>query len=327
MNDVKNYFASSNSGVGFVNHFEFINNTQGFGYILKGGPGTGKSSLMKKIAKHFENLGESIEYFWCSSDPESLDAINIKNKNVYIVDGTAPHVTEAIAPQITHQIINLGKFINPSIAKEKNKVLQLIENKKNHYTKAYKFLESAKNILDTNFIPQEINNKIVEKYIKLLKKYIKNQKKCKKMGKNRKLFICGIKKEQNFYNKNNYKNIFQIKTNHINQQKIFEKYIELLNLKGFDTISICNSLNPNLIDYIYIENLKILIKNNEKIKKNSDFFKKNQKIINILQNFAFNEVLQAKTIHKKIEEIYIKNTDFEGINQLTNDLIRKIEKL
>lgn len=45
-----------------------------FTFILKGGAGTGKSSLMKKIAAEFEPT-EDVTRFYCSSDPASLDAI------------------------------------------------------------------------------------------------------------------------------------------------------------------------------------------------------------------------------------------------------------
>lgn len=60
-------------------------------YILKGGAGCGKSTLMKKVGKEMEKQGEKAEYIYCSGDPDSLDALLLPGKKAAIVDGTAPH--------------------------------------------------------------------------------------------------------------------------------------------------------------------------------------------------------------------------------------------
>lgn len=60
-------------------------------YLLKGGPGCGKSSLMRRVAQAMEEKGASVEYIACSGDPDSLDAVVFPALNTAIVDGTAPH--------------------------------------------------------------------------------------------------------------------------------------------------------------------------------------------------------------------------------------------
>ena len=60
-------------------------------YILKGGPGCGKSSLMRKVGAAMEERGLTVEYIQCSGDPDSLDAVVIPALATAIVDGTAPH--------------------------------------------------------------------------------------------------------------------------------------------------------------------------------------------------------------------------------------------
>ena len=62
-------------------------------YILKGGPGCGKSTLMRKIGARAEAAGLTPEYILCSGDPASLDAVVLPERNVALVDGTAPHDT------------------------------------------------------------------------------------------------------------------------------------------------------------------------------------------------------------------------------------------
>ncbi len=60
-------------------------------YILKGGPGCGKSTLMKKLGAWAEELGHTPEYIWCSGDPDSLDGVIFPDLGVAVADGTAPH--------------------------------------------------------------------------------------------------------------------------------------------------------------------------------------------------------------------------------------------
>lgn len=79
-------------------------------YIIKGGPGTGKSSFMKKIAKAASSLGFDTEQIYCSSDPDSLDGVIVPELGLCVADGTAPHIIEPVFPGASENIINLGAF-------------------------------------------------------------------------------------------------------------------------------------------------------------------------------------------------------------------------
>lgn len=106
----ENYFLGSFSPDGFKGNFlETICKKDYKTVILKGGAGTGKSTLMKRIAAHFEE-GFGVEKYYCSSDPDSLDAVVVKELKRIIVDGTAPHVFDPIYPGVRQEILNLGEF-------------------------------------------------------------------------------------------------------------------------------------------------------------------------------------------------------------------------
>lgn len=79
-------------------------------YIIKGGPGTGKSSLMKKVSKAAQLLDFDTEEIYCSSDPLSLDGVLVPQLGLCLADGTAPHVIEPMFPGASENIINLGEF-------------------------------------------------------------------------------------------------------------------------------------------------------------------------------------------------------------------------
>ncbi|MBO5185180.1 MAG: hypothetical protein J6D79_05545, partial [Clostridia bacterium] len=66
-------FLAANSPSGFVSFFDELYNPYRNcrAYIIKGGPGTGKSSFMKKIAAAAEEKGHEVTRVFCSSDPQS----------------------------------------------------------------------------------------------------------------------------------------------------------------------------------------------------------------------------------------------------------------
>lgn len=80
--------------------------------ILKGGPGVGKSTFMRRLhAALTENSEQSTLYF-CSGDPDSLDAVAIEAHGLLILDGTAPHIVDPKVPGARDAIINLGECLD-----------------------------------------------------------------------------------------------------------------------------------------------------------------------------------------------------------------------
>ena len=109
-------------------------------YIIKGAAGTGKSTLMKNVAEHFENAGTQIVRFLCSSDPDSLDAV-LLNGNVLLLDGTAPHVKDAIYPGALSELVCLGNFWNKEkLIGSSSRIVSVSENKKRCFRKAYRYM-------------------------------------------------------------------------------------------------------------------------------------------------------------------------------------------
>ena len=93
---INRYFPGGNTTKGFYSYYNEILKYKELNeiYTIKGGPGVGKSTLMKSVGKKFEQKGFSINYYHCSSDPDSLDAVLIKEKGILFVDGTAPHIID-----------------------------------------------------------------------------------------------------------------------------------------------------------------------------------------------------------------------------------------
>ncbi len=110
MNSEIRFFLGANSGNNFVTYFKELQrqNCSMQLLIFKGGPGSGKSSLMKKVLSVAENLGHVTEAIACASDPNSLDAIIDHTASFAMMDGTAPHVEDPRLPGALQHIVYTG---------------------------------------------------------------------------------------------------------------------------------------------------------------------------------------------------------------------------
>ena len=148
------FFAGANSARGFVSFYDAILEDRKIEkiYILKGGPGTGKSSFMKRAAKEAARRGVSVESYACSSDPDSLDGVVIGGR-LAIIDGTAPHTVDPRIAGAREEIINLGAFWDDGLLGQRAcEIEELIKKKGDSYKKAYRYLSAYQNITDLNFV-------------------------------------------------------------------------------------------------------------------------------------------------------------------------------
>ncbi|MCX8131897.1 MAG: ATPase [Clostridia bacterium] len=92
--NIKHAFPGGNTSQGFFSYYNYILSQEEANRIIviKGGPGVGKSSFMKKIAEEMLCRGYDVEFMHCSSDNNSLDGVVIPAIKVALLDGTAPHV-------------------------------------------------------------------------------------------------------------------------------------------------------------------------------------------------------------------------------------------
>lgn len=138
---VRNFFIGSNTAEGFVSYTEEIFGGLKKVHIIKGGPGTGKSTLMKRIALAAEDRGYTVERYYCSSDSESLDGIVIPVLAVGFADGTSPHVMEAKYPGVKESLLDLGALWNTEMLEPEGKVIRsLTEEKSSHFASVYRSL-------------------------------------------------------------------------------------------------------------------------------------------------------------------------------------------
>ena len=88
------FFLGANTPQGFVSRFDQLAdaNDGWRTFVIKGGPGTGKSTMIQKIAQRIREEYGDVETIRCSSDVDSYDAVIAECLKLSVADGTAPHV-------------------------------------------------------------------------------------------------------------------------------------------------------------------------------------------------------------------------------------------
>ena len=168
----RNYFAASNSADGFINYYgACFGESAGVErlYVVKGGPGTGKSRFMRDVARAAEERGYKADYYYCSSDANSLDGVRLtweggRSRRLGIVDGTSPHAWEPSLPGVYEEIVNLGEFWDERLLQQHAvRIRQLNGLKKQCFDRAYHYLSGyghAARITDSLLEPCVLHSKI-----------------------------------------------------------------------------------------------------------------------------------------------------------------------
>ncbi|WP_051514959.1 hypothetical protein [Fervidicella metallireducens] len=141
-------------------------------YVVKGRPGTGKSTMNKKIAKAALEAGFDVEYYHCAFEPASIDMIIIPELDFAILDGTAPHVFDpdgddilvdmftCIDTNIVHEEDNPIKQITEDYASELKKAKDVYKKIKDLHDELEKYYIAATDFNEVNALRIRIENEL-----------------------------------------------------------------------------------------------------------------------------------------------------------------------
>ena len=175
----KAFFASSNSSEGFKNDYpRCFGRDSGIErlYVIKGGPGTGKSHFLRTVGRYAEDAGYETTYYYCSSDPTSLDGLRIEKEGkpcMGFLDGTAPHVWEPTSPGVREEIINLGIFWDSHrLRAQEAEITRLSRQKSACYQRAYTYLKACGGVISA--VDERVSSCVkYEKLNRLAKRLLK----------------------------------------------------------------------------------------------------------------------------------------------------------
>lgn len=313
---MRKYFPAANTPNGFFSRFDNIYNEKEDKKVIyiKGGSGTGKSTLMKRLSEDAIKSGIEVEQFLCSSDPDSLDGVRFINNKTAIVDATSPHVQDPTFPGVSGKIHNIADFWDERmLIPHKEEILFLTSKKKSCFDMCYKHLKSAKALYSAQ---NSYANKHSEKF---------KFKETDKIGRTRYLFASGITPKGNI---NLLDNILIGKIIGIEESAdssaIFKEINKNAVVAGYDTqFYFCPMFPTEKAEHLVIPDLNISFTTLNKFhafEKCDDIIRADTKnefnpYIKELISISCDYLKQAKTYHSQIEAIYISAMNFDKMNE------------
>lgn len=157
------YFAGANTARGFVSRFENILpvSQRRRMIFIKGGPGVGKSTLMKRVAEAAQQKGRQVICFHCSSDPDSLDGVAIPEMGIGLMDGTAPHVYDPVLPGARDVLLSLGDHLDEkALTPHAGEIAAIQRDISARFRRCYHYLAAAEQVVLAPEAAQEDEAKI-----------------------------------------------------------------------------------------------------------------------------------------------------------------------
>lgn len=346
----KCYFLGANSGKGFYSLYEHFPPQGAFLHIIKAGPGTGKSTFMRKIAAAAEKKGYDVEYILCSGDPNSLDGVYITQINEAWVDGTSPHITEPQLFGVNSDYVNLGEFLTKDFSdSHSERITELNREYKQQYSMAYNYLSAAAELrktFRTDFFNDDAKSAIKRRCSSILKRNLGHGS--GKPGKIEYRFISAVSCLG--YYRLNYS------VNELCKLKYqFDSSLQALSFtlehaateavrRGVDIIVCPSPLNPEEIEAILIPSHSLALLGNDwqftdaksvHIDNMADLkllqsckaeIKETQKLEKKTMELAYGKLHCAKTLHDELEAIYKSHMDFSALSKFTDSYIKNLLK-
>lgn len=354
LNQLPMFFLGANSPEGFISKFSssYFADTGWRTYIIKGGPGTGKSTLLKNIATHFLNWGARIHLCPCSSDPHSLDAVILCDLKIVLLDGTSPHVVEPQFPGVCEEIINLGEnWDAKKLDDNRDKIIELTKQNKECHRRVSRYITAAGKIIEDSFYAENscLNANKAKLYAqKLAKKYIKKATTSPQLFTR---YLSGITPVGHIFYKKTLNKLCDTQIVFADEcgsaSAVILNELQTLALNsGHEVISCPCPLSPKKIEHIILPSQRLSfstsnryhpIASSERIiharrfldlqKYHSlrDRVNYNRQKARDLLDLAVDALNDAKLTHDSLESYYISAMDFEKLESVQLDLIKKIE--
>ena len=350
---LKKYFPGNNTAYGFYSFYDYIIEPDATRiFVIKGGPGVGKSSFMKNIGEELLNMGFDVEMHCCSSDNDSLDGVVIPKIRVALIDGTAPHVVDPKNPGGVDEILNLGEFWDESKLRiHKYEIINYNKEIGRLFNRAYNYLRAAKNLFENieNANKKALDFKVIYQITEnLITDIFKESKGFDKWGKERHLFASAITPDGVIEYMDTliegteriYTILGDFGTGKTHIMKEIGKRAQSL---GYYVEYLHLPLLPEKLEHIIIPELstvittfekyagmsKLVVDLNQMVNKNiSDVNREEREMDREYYNKFIEEAVKningAKKTHDEMEKFYIESMNFEGVDSLRKKIIERI---
>ncbi len=351
------FFLGANSPKGFYSKFDqlFESSPRGKCFLLKGGPGTGKSTVLKKIAAVLKEKGLSTEYIYCSADTDSLDAVMTADGKISALDATLPHAVEPKYPGVYERSVNLCECWNKkTILEHGEEIAALFDKNRGFLAEARRYIIPASALIE-EAMQLEIKRLSTEKTVKTAKSICRKEfgKIFGAQGSERIRFLSAVSDKGVFVFNKTAKilahHIYVIEDETGASSRIFMNTVRKSALEhGLDIITCRCPVFPNeKIDHIFIPKLKLGFMTDNKfhnlditpyrtIHSKRFLEEKSSAAEKIRIKFALREahrlineaskcMKEAKEVHDRLESCYIPAMDFEKVESVLKTVLDEIE--
>ncbi len=344
------FYLGANSKYGFHSLYEhFVNCEQGdFLWVIKGGPGCGKSSFMRKIADAAIDAGLDVERIRCSGDPASLDAVYIPQKQLAFVDGTAPHVTEVKYPGAAGAYLDLGRFYDFDALRPKlDEIVCVNRRYKALYVRAYDCIAAASAVGSGND-PCLVGKREITLAQRRAQRFAAREfgKVREDAGTEKLRFLSAFSCEGYIFNMDTVASLCPRVLSVDDGFGLGSVYLNVLReeaaARNMDAIVCPHPIAPDRLEAILLPQIGIAciageheeahcrhirldaLVDREKIRARRNRIRRAEKLKNGLLLEAQTLLQEAKQLHDELEAIYNPHVDFDGIYGLAEEFKNKL---
>ncbi len=354
---VKRVFPGNNTPRGFFSYYDYIlpkDATRLF--VIKGGPGVGKSTFMTSIARDMVDLGYDAEIHHCSSDSNSIDGVVFPAIGVGILDGTWPHQFDPKTPGAVDEIIWLGEFWDEaSVRAKKAEILQCQKGSESVFKRAYRYLMAAQIVYEdwesanTEGLDFGMCNARAQEIIDTNFGHIPI---ARTPGFERRLFASAITPDGMVNHLNTI--VAPCAKRYVIQGEpgtgksyLLEKVKRVALDRGFFTEVYYCPLHPEKAEHVLIPELSLILTKSiephqyipgpkdaivnmdeclgqEAVGKHASYVERAKSQFELLFDSAIYFIGQAKQYHDALERYYAPNMDFAGIDRLRRRTLQRI---
>lgn len=348
-------FTAANSQKGFFSYFDEVVHGEDINrvYLIKGGPGSGKSTFMKKVAKDAGEKKFTIERILCSSDPKSLDGVIVKDRGIAIIDATSPHAFDMKYPGACESLIDLSAFWDiKKLSAHKREIKGLFMEISARYKGIYNLLKAAGEVCTwkSNLMLTHFDSQKASAYVrKLIKQNGIAPIDSVPKTENRLLAAIGGDGATVLSNTvNSLCDGYVVICDKLSVSGILiSKAAAYFNKSGYDTICFHSPLDPEgkptdliipslRLGFITSGNIfsptleeeKIIKSINTKSFIDSEFYKQNKQKISFAKKLEKELIQEAaagisdiKRLHDELERYYIQAMDYEALDSYTESFI------
>ena len=337
------FFLGANSKHGFYSLYnEFANGEQDILHIIKSGPGTGKSTFMKRIGKAAEAKGLDVEYILCSGDPQSLDGVYIPALHIGFADGTAPHVLEPKHFGIDGSYTDLGRFCDRKILQKNEAQIKTITAAYRFcYQKAYMYLQACGNLrCSSTSLPPHIEERIRSRAKAKIKKELANANQGNSLPVKRFLRANSCHGNHTLTQTLNAlcDRICILESHNVLESLFFDEIIAEATARGVFHIQCLDPLSPERTEAVIFPDIRLCFADSQAVPsfegkartihldsyledKEKAEYKQYEKLKQQLMEAAYKQLSRAKQYHDELEQYYRPALDVDALDTYTQSVI------